>query len=62
MLEYRIVDSIEEANRLAHDGFEIFYIVAPPALDGAQQRDHIYLRREARRSSATGFVPTTPAK
>lgn len=56
MYEYRVVDSVDEANRLALDGFEIFYIVAQPAGNGAQPRDHLYLRREARRNSATGFV------
>jgi len=62
MFEYRVVDSVEEANRLAQDGYEIFYIVAPPAPDGVLQRDHIYLRREAPRAGSTGFAPNPRGK
>jgi hypothetical protein len=60
MFEYRMADSIDEANRLAQDGYEIFYIVRAPAADGGQPRDHIYLRREGRRSSPPGFSASTP--
>ncbi len=62
MLEYRVVDSVDEANRLAEEGYEIFYIVAVPAPNGEAQRDHIYLRREARRSGTTGFAPNPRGK
>jgi hypothetical protein len=55
MFEYRMTDSIEEANRMAQDGYEIFYIVAASAVDGGRSPDHIYLRREGRRSTPPGF-------
>jgi hypothetical protein len=51
--EYRMVSSVEEANQLADEGFELFQIV-PAGQNGAT--DRIYLRREKRRGATPGFV------
>jgi hypothetical protein len=51
--EYRVVDSIDEANQLSDQGFELFTIL-PPGPAGGQ--DRMYLRREKPRGQAPGFV------
>ncbi len=52
--EYRLVHTVEDANQLSDQGFEVFTIL-PPGPDGGP--DRIYLRREKRSGSATGFSP-----
>lgn len=51
--EYKLVNSVDEANRLADEGFELFQIV-PAGANGGQ--DRIYLRREKRRGATPGFI------
>jgi hypothetical protein len=50
--EYRVVTSVNEANQLSEDGFELFTIL-PPGPNGGP--DRIYLRREKRRGQTPGF-------
>jgi len=38
--EYKVVDSVDDANRLADEGFELFTILPPGPAGGA---DRIYL-------------------
>jgi hypothetical protein len=56
--EYRVVDSVEEANRLGDEGFELFTIL-PPGPSGGP--DRIYLRREKRRGQTPGFTRESKA-
>ncbi len=51
--EYRLVHTVEEANQLSEEGFELFTILPAGANGGP---DRLYLRRERRRGS-TGFLP-----
>jgi hypothetical protein len=51
--EYRVVNTVEDANQLADDGFELFTIL-PPGPNGGP--DRIYLRREKRRGQTAGFA------
>ncbi len=50
--EYRVVHTVEEANRLSEDGFELF-VILPPGPNGGP--DRLYLRREKRRGPSAGF-------
>ena len=50
--EYKVVSSVEEANQLSEDGFELFTIL-PPGPSGGD--DRLYLRREKRRGQSPGF-------
>jgi len=50
--EYRLVQTVEEANQLSDQGFEVFTIL-PPGPNGGG--DRIYLRRERRSGPAPGF-------
>lgn len=50
--EYRLVHSVEEANGLSDQGFEVFTILAPGPNGGP---DRIYLRREKRMGPVPGF-------
>lgn len=50
--EYRVASSVEEANQLSDQGFEVFTIL-PPGPNGGP--DRIYLRREKRSGSGAGF-------
>jgi hypothetical protein len=50
--EYRVVTSVDEANQLSEDGFELFTIL-PPGPNGGP--DRMYLRREKRRGQTPGF-------
>jgi len=56
--EYKVVDSIDEANRLSDQGFELFTILPPGPAGGA---DRIYLRREKPRGQTPGFVRESKA-
>lgn len=51
--EYKVVDSIDEANQLADQGFELFTILPPGPAGGS---DRIYLRREKPRGQTPGFI------
>lgn len=51
--EYKVVNTVEDANQLADDGFELFTIL-PPGPNGGP--DRIYLRREKRRGQTAGFA------
>jgi hypothetical protein len=51
--EYRVVNTVEDANQLADDGFELFTILPPGPTGGP---DRIYLRREKRRGQTAGFA------
>lgn len=51
--EYKVVDSIDEANQLSDQGFELFTILPPGPAGGS---DRIYLRREKPRGQLPGFV------
>ncbi len=51
--EYKLVESVDEANQLSEDGFELFQIV-PAGPNGGP--DRIYLRREKRRGQTPGFT------
>ena len=50
--EYKVVSTVEEANQLSEDGFELFTIL-PPGPNGGP--DRLYLRREKRRGQSPGF-------
>jgi len=50
--EYKVVNTVEEANQLSEDGFELFTIL-PPGPNGGP--DRLYLRREKRRGQTPGF-------
>ncbi len=50
--EYRLVHSVEEANELSEQGFEVFTILPPGPNSGP---DRIYLRREKRLGPVPGF-------
>ncbi len=50
--EYRLVHTVEEANELSDQGFEVFTIL-PPGPNGGP--DRIYLRREKRHGPTPGF-------
>jgi hypothetical protein len=50
--EYKVVSSVDEANRLSDEGYELFTIL-PPGPNGGP--DRIYLRREKRRGQTPGF-------
>src|SRR5207302_717690 len=50
--EYKVVHTVEEANQLGDEGFELFTIL-PPGPNGGP--DRIYLRREKRRGQTPGF-------
>jgi hypothetical protein len=50
--EYRVAATVEEANQLSDQGFEVFTILPPGPNGGA---DRIYLRREKRTGSGAGF-------
>ncbi|TMF10753.1 MAG: hypothetical protein E6I37_11780 [Chloroflexi bacterium] len=50
--EYRVVNSVEEANQLSEDGFELFTILPPGPTGGP---DRMYLRRDKRRGQTPGF-------
>jgi hypothetical protein len=56
--EYKVVDSLDDANRLADEGFELFTILPPGPAGGA---DRIYLRREKPRGKAPGFLRESKA-
>lgn len=56
--EYKVVDSLDDANRLADEGFELFTILPPGPAGGA---DRIYLRREKPRGQAPGFLRESKA-
>ncbi|HEY8736712.1 MAG TPA: hypothetical protein VIO62_06680 [Candidatus Dormibacteraeota bacterium] len=56
--EYKVVDSVDDANRLADEGFELFTILPPGPAGGA---DRIYLRREKPRGQAPGFLRESKA-
>ncbi len=51
--EYKLANSVDEANQLAEEGFELFQIV-PAGSNGGP--DRIYLRREKRRGQTPGFI------
>lgn len=51
--EYRVAATVEEANQLSDQGFEVFTIL-PPGPNGGG--DRIYLRREKRSGSGAGFA------
>jgi hypothetical protein len=51
--EYRVVTTVEEANQLSEDGFELFTIVPPGPAGGP---DRMYLRRDKRRGQTPGFA------
>jgi hypothetical protein len=50
--EYKVVSTVDEANQLSDDGYELFTIL-PPGPNGGP--DRIYLRREKRRGQSAGF-------
>ena len=50
--EYRVAATVDEANQLSDQGFEVFTIL-PPGPNGGP--DRIYLRREKRSGSGAGF-------
>jgi hypothetical protein len=50
--EYKVVNTVEEANQLSEDGYELFTILPPGPNGGA---DRLYLRREKRRGQTPGF-------
>jgi hypothetical protein len=50
--EYKVVNTVEEANQLSEDGFELFTILPPGPAGGP---DRMYLRREKRRGQTPGF-------
>lgn len=56
--EYKVVDSVDDANRLADEGFELFTILPPGPAGGA---DRLYLRREKPRGQAPGFLRESKA-
>ncbi|MDQ6882872.1 MAG: hypothetical protein M3077_01360 [Candidatus Dormibacteraeota bacterium] len=56
--EYKVVDNIDEANRLADQGFELFTILPPGPAGGT---DRIYLRREKPRGQTPGFLRESKA-
>jgi len=51
--EYKVVTTVEEANALSEDGFELFTIVPAGPAGGP---DRLYLRREKRRGQTPGFA------
>ncbi len=51
-IEYKLVHSVEEANQLSDDGWELFTIL-PAGQNGGP--DRIYMRREKRRGVTAGF-------
>src|SRR2546427_10184736 len=51
--EYRVVNTVEEANRLADDGLELVTILPPGPAGGP---DAMYLRRDKRRGQTPGFA------
>ncbi len=51
--EYRLVHTVEDANGLSDQGFEVFTIL-PPGPNGGP--DRIYLRREKRHGASPGFT------
>ena len=46
--EYKVVTTVDEANQLSDDGFELFTILPPGPAGGP---DRLYMRREKRRAS-----------
>jgi hypothetical protein len=50
--EYKVVTTVDEANTLSDDGFELFTILPPGPAGGP---DRLYLRREKRRGQTPGF-------
>src|SRR5256885_16839968 len=50
--EYKVVNTVEEANQLSEDGFELFTILPPGPAGGP---DRMYLRRDKRRGQTPGF-------
>lgn len=50
--EYRMVTTVEEANELSEQGFELFTVL-PPGPSGGP--DRLYLRREKPRGQTPGF-------
>jgi hypothetical protein len=57
-IEYRVVQTVEEANKLSEDGWELFTILPPGPAGGP---DRIYLRREKRRGQTPGFARESKA-
>jgi hypothetical protein len=51
-IEYKLVHSVEEANQLSDEGWELFTIL-PAGPNGGP--DRIYMRREKRRGMTPGF-------
>ena len=51
--EYKVVESVEEANQLSEEGYELFTILPPGPAGGS---DRLYLRREKRRGQTPGFA------
>jgi len=49
--EYKVVTTVDEANQLSDDGFELFTILPPGPAGGP---DRLYLRREKRRGQTPG--------
>jgi hypothetical protein len=56
--EYRVVHTVDEANQLAEQGFELFQIL-PPGPNGGP--DRLYLRREKPKGQSPGFLASTGA-
>src|SRR2546423_13001769 len=50
--EYKVVTTVDEANQLSDDGFELFTILPPGPAGGP---DRMYLRRDKRRGQTPGF-------
>jgi len=57
--EYRMVTTVEEANQLSEQGFELFTVL-PPGPNGGP--DRLYLRRERPRGQSPGFTVAPPAR
>ncbi|HEX3628953.1 MAG TPA: hypothetical protein VHW91_00655 [Candidatus Dormibacteraeota bacterium] len=50
--EYKVVETVDEANQLSEEGYELFTILPPGPAGG---RDRLYFRREKRRGQTPGF-------
>ena len=57
--EYRMVTTVEEANQLSEQGFELFTVL-PPGPNGGP--DRLYLRRERPKGQSPGFTVGPPSR
>jgi hypothetical protein len=59
--EYKVVNSVEEANQLSDDGFELFTILPPGPSGGPDRlylrRENLYLRSQDSRKCRAEFPP-----